>query len=42
MESSILELKKIYINAGKRGLLAEMSPKDLEKLLEPVAVEMAI
>lgn len=42
MEASITELKKIYINAGKRGLLAEMSPEDLEKALDIVAVEVAI
>ena len=29
MESSIMSLPKILINAGKRGLLAEMTPDDL-------------
>lgn len=42
MESSILSLSRIYINAGKRGLLAEMSPGDLVKMLQPVPVEVAI
>jgi Cys-tRNA(Pro) deacylase len=41
-EASILNLSKIYINAGKRGLLAEMSPADLEKILDPLPVRAAI
>ncbi|MBW1668466.1 MAG: Cys-tRNA(Pro) deacylase [Deltaproteobacteria bacterium] len=42
VESSILELPRIFINAGKRGLLAEMSPKDLKNVLHPVPVSVAI
>jgi Cys-tRNA(Pro) deacylase len=42
IEASILDLPKIYINAGKRGLLAEMAPKDLDSLLKPVPVNVAI
>ena len=42
MESTIISLEKIYINAGKRGLLAEISPKDIVKFLEPVPVQAAI
>jgi len=42
MESTIQSLPKIYINAGKRGLLAEMSPEALMKVLNPVPVEVAI
>ncbi len=41
VEESILNLPKIYINAGKRGLLVELSPKDLSeafKYLTPVNV----
>ena len=34
VETSILSLPKIYINAGKRGLLAEVSPDDLGKALK--------
>ena len=41
VESSILELETIYINAGKRGFLVEMSPSDLGKVLELVPVEAA-
>jgi Cys-tRNA(Pro) deacylase len=42
VEASILNLSKIYINAGKKGLLAEMSPKDLESILNPIPVNVAI
>jgi Cys-tRNA(Pro) deacylase len=39
VEESVLALPVIYINAGKRGLLAEISPGVLKNLLdaEPVA-----
>lgn len=42
VESTILTLPRIYINAGKRGLLAEMSPADLKRVLDPVPVEVAV
>jgi Cys-tRNA(Pro) deacylase len=42
MESSIMGLEKIYINAGKKGLLAEMAPDDLGRALQPVPVEVAL
>lgn len=42
VESTILSLPRIYINAGKRGLLAEMSPSDLVRILNPTPVEVAI
>lgn len=41
IESSILELPKILINAGSRGLLAVIDPRDLEKALNPVKVNVA-
>lgn len=42
MEASIMDLPRICINAGKRGLLAEMSAADLTKILKPVPVNAAI
>lgn len=42
VEASILDLPKIYINAGKRGFLAEMSPAELNKALKPTPVNVAI
>lgn len=42
VEESILDLSRIYINAGKRGFLVEMSPADLAKVLNPTPVNVAI
>jgi Cys-tRNA(Pro) deacylase len=42
VEETILNLQKIYINAGKRGLLAEISPKDVVRILKPTVVKVAI
>lgn len=42
VEASILDLPKIFINAGKRGLLAEISPDDLNKVLNPTPVNVAV
>ena len=42
VEASILDLPKIYINAGKRGFLAEISAADLRKVLDPTPVNVAV
>jgi len=42
MEKSIADLPKIFINAGSRGLLAQMSPAELVRLLKPQMVSVAI
>jgi len=41
VEETILSLPCIYINAGRRGLLCEMSPRDLIRLLNPIVVHVA-
>jgi Cys-tRNA(Pro) deacylase len=41
-EASILDLPKIYINAGKRGFLTEISAPDLKRVLNPTPVNVAI
>ncbi len=41
MQRTIADLPKIYINAGKRGLLAEIVPADLVRILEPRPVDAA-
>lgn len=41
-EASIFKLDQIYINGGRRGMLLEMSPADLETLLKPTRVNVAI
>jgi len=42
METSIASLEKIYINAGKRGLLFQITVKDLIRILNPIHVHVAI
>jgi Cys-tRNA(Pro) deacylase len=41
VERSILELPAIYINGGRRGLLVRIASAELERLLEPMLVEVA-
>ncbi len=41
MEASIMELPRIYINGGKRGLLVEIYPEDLVRVLNPTRVSVA-
>ena len=42
VEASILDLPKVFINAGKEGLLAEMAPADVAGILNPTSVQVAI
>ena len=42
IERSILDLDRIYINGGRRGLLVALSPRELTRVLEPVSVEVGI
>ncbi len=42
VESSILALDKLFINAGKRGLLVEITPDILKKFLTPKEVNVGI
>ncbi|HWQ08109.1 MAG TPA: Cys-tRNA(Pro) deacylase [Holophaga sp.] len=41
MERSILDLGRIFINGGSRGLLVSMDPKDAAMVLNPVLVEVS-
>jgi Cys-tRNA(Pro) deacylase len=41
VEETILSLPAIYINAGRKGLLVEMKPDDLARVLKPVPVKVA-
>ena len=41
MEQTIADLPAVYINAGKRGLLAEISAQDVIRILEPVLADIA-
>jgi Cys-tRNA(Pro) deacylase len=42
MEETILELPKVYINGGKRGYLVSLSPKDIQRILQPKLVKVGI
>lgn len=42
VERSILDLPRIYINGGARGFLVGLAPADLERVLKPVLVDVAI
>jgi Cys-tRNA(Pro) deacylase len=42
VESTVMDLPVIYINAGKRGLLAELVPAELARILNPEMVSAAV
>ncbi len=42
VERSILDLPRLYINGGRRGLLVSMAPEDLVRVLSPKPVEVAL
>lgn len=42
VERSILDLERVYINGGRRGLLVSLSPQDLVRVLSPVPVDVAL
>ena len=42
MEKTILDLPAILINAGSRGLLAQMRPSEVVRILRPVMVNVSI
>ena len=42
MENTISDLPAIFINAGGRGLLAQMAPAELIRILNPALVNVAI
>jgi Cys-tRNA(Pro) deacylase len=42
MEKTILELAKIYINGGRRGLLVAIDPNEIVRVLKPTLVEAGI
>ena len=41
VERTILDLPRIYINGGKRGLLVSLAPADLMRVLSPTPVDAA-
>lgn len=41
MERTILDLDRIWINGGRRGLLVSLDPKEAARVLQPVLVDVA-
>ena len=42
MEASILDLPLIYLNGGKRGFLVSLPPSEVQRLLQPTLVNIAV
>jgi Cys-tRNA(Pro) deacylase len=42
LERSVLDLDTIYINGGRRGYLLGMKPAELERVLAPILVDVAL
>jgi Cys-tRNA(Pro) deacylase len=42
LERSVLDLPRIYINGGRRGYLLGMAPAELQRVLSPILVEVAL
>ncbi len=42
MQTSIVELPRIYINGGSRGFLVAIDPKDAQRVLAPTLVDVAV
>ena len=42
MERTIADLPRLLVNGGRRGFLLEMAPADLQRVLQPVLVEVGI
>jgi Cys-tRNA(Pro) deacylase len=42
VERTILDVPRIYINGGRRGFLVSLAPADLERVLSPIPVDVAV
>jgi Cys-tRNA(Pro) deacylase len=42
VERTVLELERIYINGGRRGLLVSLVPNELVRVLQAAPVEAAL
>lgn len=41
MQQTILDLPRIYINGGARGFLVSLDPREAQRVLKPVLVDVA-
>ncbi len=42
MQRTILELPRVYINGGARGFLVSLDPREIERVLVPTLVDVAV
>ncbi|MBC7974993.1 MAG: aminoacyl-tRNA deacylase [Myxococcales bacterium] len=42
LQTTIVELPRIYINGGARGFLVEIDPREVARVLTPVMVDVAV
>jgi prolyl-tRNA editing enzyme YbaK/EbsC (Cys-tRNA(Pro) deacylase) len=42
MEEELLDLARVYINGGKRGVILEMEPGEIVRLLDPTLVRVGM
>jgi prolyl-tRNA editing enzyme YbaK/EbsC (Cys-tRNA(Pro) deacylase) len=42
MQRTILELPTIYINGGARGFLVAIDPREAQRVLQPVLIDVAV
>lgn len=42
LQTTIRGLPRVYINGGARGFLVELDPREIERVLTPIAVDVAV
>jgi len=42
LERSVLELERVYINGGRRGFLVSLAPAEIQRVLSPTLVDVAL
>jgi Cys-tRNA(Pro) deacylase len=42
LERSVLELERVWINGGRRGMLVSLDPREIVRVLAPTLVDVAI
>ena len=42
MQATVLELPRIYLNGGARGFLIALDPRDVQRVLQPTLVDVAV
>jgi Cys-tRNA(Pro) deacylase len=42
VERTVLDLDRVFVNGGRRGMLVSLSPADLVRVLQPVLVDAAV